>query len=185
MKRAGTIKGLAVCLAVLGFCIPQPLLAATQADRPPAVTDVTLHDGPQGNALTGQVLDQQGAALPNVPVALYGDGQKLAEANTDRDGNFAFNKLRGGVYQMTAAGGVGVYRVWTPGTAPPSAQPGALVVAGTDLARGQCHPLRHTKGRLMFWLCHPCVIAGVVAAAVAIPVAIHNAGPKSPCGCGH
>jgi len=172
-------RGLAVCLAVLGFCMPQPLLAAIQGDQSPAVTDVTLHDGPQGNVLIGQVQDQQGVAQASIPVALYGSGKKLAEAQTDRNGYFAFSGLRGGVYQVTAAEGAGAYRAWTPGTAPPSAQPGALVVSGTDLARGQHHPLRHTCGRLMFWLSHPCVIVGLVAAAVAIPVAIHNAGGKS------
>jgi len=181
MKVTARIRGLAVCLAVVGFCLPQPLLAAVQTDQASAVTDVTLHKSPQGNVLIGQVQDQQGAAQANVPVVLYGTGRNFpVEGKTDRNGFFSFSNLSGGAYQVTAAGGVGAYRAWTPGTAPPSAQPGALVVAGQDLVRGQCHPVRHTCGGLKFWLCHPVVIAGIVATAVAIPVAIHNGHAKSP-----
>lgn len=172
MKLFGMIKGLAVCLAVVGFCMPQPLLAATQAKQAPNVMDVELQGGPQGDVLLGQVLDQQGVAKAKVPVSLYKGGKKLASATTDQNGRFAFSKLRGGVYQVAAAKGVGAYRVWAPNTAPPSANKGALVVANEDLARGQ-------MGRLKFWLSHPLVIAGLIATAVAIPVAIHNSGSRS------
>lgn len=180
MNSARVIKGLAVGLAVLGFCLPQPLLAA-QVAQGKAVIDLELHKGPQGDTFMGQVQDQQGTVQANVPVALYGGGQKLAQTKTDRNGYFAFGNLRGGVYQVATADGVGAYRAWTPGTAPPSAQQGALLIAGDDLVRGNWH---HNGGRLKFWLSHPCVIAGIIAAAVAIPVAIHNAddgdGPTSP-----
>jgi hypothetical protein len=163
------MKGLAVCLAVIGVCLPQAALAA-QVEQTRAVTDVELHKAPQGNVLMGQVVDPQGGMKANAPVVLFGNGQKLAETKTDRNGYFGFSNLRGGVYQVATVDGVGAYRVWAPGSAPPVAQRGALVVTGQDLVRGNwgC-------GRLKMWLCHPCVIAGIVAAAVAIPVAIHNA----------
>jgi len=180
MNFAGTIKGWAVCLAALGLCLPQPLLAAVQANQAPAVTDVTLHQSPQGNILLGQVRNPQGAVQANVVAALYGNGKRLAESKTDRNGYFSFGNLRGGVYQVTAAGGGGAYRVWTPGTAPPSAQRGALVVAGTDVIRGQCRPLRHSYGGMKFWLCHPCVVVGIVTAAVAVPLILIDDGPDSP-----
>ena len=180
MNFARTIKGLAVGLAVLGFCLPQPLLAA-QVAQGQAVIDLELQKGPQGDTLMGQVQDQQGTVQANVPVALYGGGQKLAQTTTDRNGYFGFSNLRCGVYQVAAADGVGAYRAWTPGTAPPSSQRGALLIAGKDLVRGNWH---HNCGRLKFWLSHPCVIAGIIAAAVAIPIAIHNADdddvPTSP-----
>ena len=184
MNLARTTKVFVVCLAVVGFCLPQPLLAAGQADRSPTVADVTLQKGPQGNVLLGRVLDQQGALQAGLPVALYGSGQKLAEAKTDGKGFFAFSNLRGGVYQVAAGESVTAFRAWTPGTAPPAAQPGAMVVTGQDLVRGQRYPIRHGLGRLQFWLSHPCVIAGIIATAVAIPVAINNCdkdeGPGSP-----
>jgi hypothetical protein len=186
MNFARTTKAMAVCLAVVGLCLPQPLLAAVQADRSPAMADVALQKGPQGNVLVGHVLNQQGVGQAGFPVSLYAGEQKLAEAKTDEGGFFAFTNLRGGVYQVMAGENVMAYRVWTPGTAPPAAQPGALVVTGQDVVRGQPYPLGNAFGRLRFWLTHPVVIAGIIATAVAVPVAIHNAKdkdkgkPKSP-----
>lgn len=180
MNFAGMIRGLAVCLAVLGFCFPQPVLAAVQTDHTPTATDVASHRGPQGNVFTGRVLDQQGAPQANTPVILLARGEKLAETRTDQNGSFTFANLRGGVYQVVSTGAVGVYRVWMPGTAPPSAQSSALIVAGQDLVRGQYHPIRQGCAQARFWLSHPCVIAGIVAASVAIPVALLNADKDKP-----
>lgn len=174
MNVARTLKGFAICLAVVGFCLPQPLLAAGQAQRSPALTDVTLQKGPEGNVLIGRVLDPQGVAQPEFQVALYSNGKKLGKATTDGRGFFGFSNLRGGVYQLAAGENVTACRAWAPGTAPPTAQPGALVVAGQDVVRGQFHPVRHTYGGMKFWLSHPCVIAGIIAAAVAIPIAVAN-----------
>ncbi len=179
MNFAGMIRGLAVALAVIGFCLPQPVLAAVQTDQTSAATDVALHQGPQGNVLTGRVVDQQGHPQGNTSVILLAQGQSLRETTTDQQGSFAFANLRGGVYQVVAGETTGVYRAWTPGTAPPSAQPTALIIAGQDLVRGQlCGPFRQGCARMKFWLSHPCVIAGIVAASVAIPVALHNCDKK-------
>ena len=182
MNLARTTKAFVVCLAVIGFCLPQPLLAAGQADQSPTIADVTLQKGPQGNVLIGHVLDQQGVPQAGLPVALLGSGQKLAEARTDAQGLFAFRNLRGGVYQVAVGKSVVAFRAWMPGTAPPAAQPAALVVTGQDLVRGQCYPFRHGWGRLQFWLSHPAVVAGIIATSVAVPVAIYNDDDdKEPC----
>jgi hypothetical protein len=169
MKLTATLKGLAVGLAVLGFCLPEPLLAAGQADAASVVVDVQLQEGAQGNVLVGQVTDPQGSAKVNVPVVLYAGQQRLAVGRTDGNGRFAFGRLHGGVYQLITEGGQATYRVWTPGTAPPSAHDAALVIASDQTVRGQY------GGRLRNWLANPWVIAGIVATAVAIPVALHNA----------
>ena len=183
MNFAGMIRVLAVCLAVLGFCLPQPLLAAVQTDHTSAVTDVTMHRGPQGNVFAGRVLDQQGVPQGNIPVMLLASGQTLAETTTDRNGSFVFANLRGGVYQVVSTDAVGIYRVWMPGTAPPSAQPSALIIAGEDVVRGQFRPLRQGCAQARFWLSHPCVVAGLVATGVLVPVLLLNCdddGPQSP-----
>jgi hypothetical protein len=168
MKLTATLKGLAVGLAVLGFCLPEPLLAAGQADAA-SVVDVELQEGAQGNVLVGQVTDPQGSAKANVPVVLYAGQRTLAVGRTDGNGRFAFGRLHGGVYQLITEGGQATYRAWTPGTAPPSARDAALVIASDQTVRGQY------GGRLRNWLANPWVIAGIVATAVAIPVALHNA----------
>lgn len=180
MNSAGMIRGLAVCLAVIGFCLPQPLWAAVQTDHTPTATDVALHRGPHGNVLTGRVLDQQGAPQADTPVALLAGGRKLQETTTERDGSFAFANLRGGVYQVVSTGAVGVCRVWMPGTAPPSAQPAVMIVAGQDLVRGQCRPIRQGCAQARFWLSHPCVVAGLVATAVTVPVFLLNCDDDEP-----
>ena len=170
----GMVKGMLVSLAVVGFCLPQPLLAAVAAGQPaPDIADVALLDG---GVLMGRVVDSQGVSLANVPVSLRSQSLEIAATTTDQSGLFAVRGLRGGVYQIVAAESHQSYRLWAPGMAPPSSQPGALVVAGGQTVRGQFSP-----GALGFWLTSPLVVAGIVATAVAIPVALHNADrPSSP-----
>jgi len=172
MKGTVIVQSIAVWLAMLGICVPQVAFAATPPQ--PQAIDVSLHEG---GSLLGQVVDAQGKPLADSQVVLQNTNRKLASAKTGGNGFFAFRGLRGGVYQVVAAKGHGTFRAWAPGTAPPAAQQGALIVAGQETVRGQCGPMG-------FWLCNPWVVAGIIAAAVAIPVAIHNADndstPSSP-----
>jgi len=177
MKTRQIVNGLMASLAVLGLVVPQPILAADSAQASP-VTDVALRDG---GVLIGQVVYQQGAALAGVPVSIRSADRELAVAKSRTDGYFAFKGLRGGVYQLVAAKGHGVYRVWAPGTAPPAAQQGALVISGDPVVRGQAPGgYNPTADGLKTFLVNPLVIAGVISAAVAIPVAIHNTQHKPP-----
>ncbi len=162
MRAIKVIEGLAVLLATVGVCLPQCGLAA-QPVHSPNIVDVTLG---KGGVMLGQVVDTAGAAKAEVPVSLHRGQQQLGVTKTDGNGYFAFSGLRGGVYQVVAAEGQGAYRAWTPGTAPPSSQQGALVVAGEDLIRGQL------SKRLQCLFCNPWVLAGIVAVAVAVPVGI-------------
>jgi len=182
MKSLGLWKILAVNAAVIGLCFPQPLAAAGSSDPVAGVSDIGLRDG---GVLVGQLVDQQGLPKAGAAVVLLGGAEKLAETRTDSRGLFAFQGLRGGVYQLTAADGVRAYRVWAPGTAPPSAQPAVLLVAGEDLIRGLPGRglLRNGGSWLRFNLASPLFIVGVTTVAVAVPVIIHNVGkggPKSP-----
>jgi len=167
MKRAGTIKGLVVSLAVVGFCLPPSAIAAVPANRSPTVIDVALsNDG----LLLGQVVDPQGLVKVKSPVSLYSGGRQLGVTRTDGNGYFVFSGLRGGVYQVMAADGLGTYRLWAPGTAPPSAKPAALLVAGTQVTRGMYDSLGICE-RARFFLCRPCVrlalVGGIVGGTVA------------------
>lgn len=167
MKGTRVIHHVAVCLAAVGFCFPQIALAATPPNQAPLVTDVRLH---KGAVLLGQVVTGEYIPVAGAEVALSSGNQKLATGQTDKGGRFAFFGLRSGVYQVVTADGHGAYRVWTQGTAPPSARPTALIVTGAQTVRGQFGPI--TVRNLM---ANPWVIAGIVATAVAVPVAIHNA----------
>jgi len=162
MKNLPWIPSLVVWLAVLGMCLPEALLAAPA--QTPVVIDVTLRDG---GTLVGQVVDPQGTPMVNTPVSLRSNGKELVAGNTNDKGVFAFRGLNQGVYQVVAANGFGTFRVWTQETAPPVAQPGALIVAGQETVRG--------NGPAISFLTNPWVLAAAIAAAVGIPIAVSNA----------
>lgn len=164
MKTRRIVNGVMVSLAAIGFLVPAPLLAGSPTPAP-AVVDVALRDG---GLLVGQVVNDQGTPVASVPVSIRSQDRELALAKTGKEGYFAFKGLRGGVYQLVADRGHGVYRVWSPGTAPPAAQEGALLVNSDQVVRGQ------SGGGFRSFITNPLVIAGIVAAAIAIPVAIHN-----------
>jgi len=126
--------------------------------------------------LLGQVVDTQGAGKSNVAVAIFLENRELVATKSSQDGYFAFKGLRGGVYRVSAEEGQGLFRVWSAGTAPPNAQQGALVVSDNTVARGQFTP---GQGIGKF-LTRPVVVAGVVATAVAVPVAVHNSQSSEP-----
>jgi len=173
MKCMRLLKAGAIGLACLGMLLPTSVLRAAtdgegsrrEADgRPPAAVDVALHEG---GTLIGQAVDARGIPLVRAPVRLRQLDREVAVTRTDGCGYFRVQGLRGGTYQIVAGPADGVYRLWAPRTAPPVAQPGALVVVGGQQVLGQNGPLGHFFG-------NPWIVAGLVATAIAVPVAIHN-----------
>ena len=162
MKRGKIFQNVVLGLAILGLCIPR--IATAETPKPvPVVTDIVLH---QGGALVGHVVNPGNVALENVQVALYAKDKHLATSTTDKNGRFLFAGLNNGVYEVATYNGGGVYRAWNEKIAPPAAKPSALIVNGSDVVRGQ-GPERG--------LGIPLVIAGLVATAIAVPIALHNA----------
>jgi len=171
MKTSRMLRSLAAGLACLGTLVPcgvsnavetQAARAGQQADQV-AVTDVALG---AGGMLSGQVLDAAGQAQSGVPVLVHRGEVTVASTMTGGDGRFVVNNLTGGVCQLSSGDATSVYRLWAANTAPPAAHSSALLVRGSNVARGQS-PLGSR-------LAHPLIIAGIIIAAVAIPVAIHN-----------
>ena len=114
------------------------------------------------------------AQQADLAVALRSGDQELGAAKTDQAGRFAFSGLRGGVYQLATAESQGVVRVWAPRTAPPYAQQGVMLVSGESVVRGQAFR------NIGSFASHPWVMAGIIATAVAVPIAIHNANRDDP-----
>jgi len=167
MKGATLIQQLAVCLAVVGFCIPQIAFATTpQANLASVMTDVQLRDG---GVLLGQVVTPENAPVAGVDVLLRSGTQEVGMSKTDNNGYFAFSGLQTGVYQVATTESQATYRVWTEGTAPPGAPTGALIVNGHRMVRGQ-----NGMQAVRNFFTNPWVIAGIIATAIAVPVAIHN-----------
>lgn len=166
MKTGRLIKCVMLSIATLGLCFPQVALAADQTPAPPVV-DVAMTDG---GVLQGQVVDLQGGGVAGVPVSVKAQNQEVVQTTTTEGGKFTIKGLRDGVYQLVAGKGQGVYRVWASKTAPPSAQKNAIVY--TQGGGG--------GGGLKMFLANPIVIAGLVATAIAVPVALANSGSSSP-----
>jgi hypothetical protein len=158
--------------ATLGLLAPDPVRAASPtADRTvPPVRDVALGDD---SALAGIVSDLGGQPLPGVKVLLLQAGNPTARTTTSADGRFRFVHLKGGIYEIAAAGGGGVYRAWTRGTAPPGAAGSILVVAGSDAARGQ-------SPRTGFFRSDAFLISAAVLGAIAVPIVILAARREQP-----
>jgi hypothetical protein len=184
MSFLSDFRLLAVALAIPGLLLPPfstATAAAAEAQRPPGrppeaarplVHDVELTE--QGT-LEGCVVDQDGMTLAAAPVILMRQEREAARVATDRQGAFSVGGLRGGVYTIVVDTDACVCRVWSAGTGPPHAGRQLLIVRGEQVERGQ----------MPFHCLFPQgpVLAGlVVAAAIAIPVAIHNSSGDSASG---
>ena len=163
-------------LAVLGMVMPVSLVNAAAPPARPSIlaSDVALSPG---GTLRGQVLSPQGRGLPGVHVAVSTGSRDLGSTVTNAEGRFELRGLKGGVLTLTAAQSQTTVRAWTASAAPPAAKGDVLLVAGQSQALGQWGGFKKV-------ITNPWVIAGIVAAAVAIPVAIHNSNdddsPASP-----
>ena len=190
-------QALAVALSCVGMLMAP---VATAATAPVAVRadvqaprDVALH---QGGKLVGQMLDAQGAAIAGATVSVKTAGKEVARAQTDLAGKFQVAGLQGGVHQVATAGQQDTYRLWAPQTAPPAAQQGLMLVTSTDVVRGQgcgtgvgcgsaCGSGVGGRGGRAYgagggrgngignWIAnHPIATAGLVGAAIALPLAL-------------
>ena len=189
MRTARMLRHGLVWMALAGMCLPvQAIAAGNDASRTTDtreiefdVSDVALA---QGGLLTGQLLDEQLRPLAGSNVVIATNGRTVAATVTDADGVFAVAGLRSGFHQITAASAVENCRFWTVGTAPPRAGQGVRIVAGAGVVRGQWGPppaANNFVKRAKVWATNPFVVGGVIAAAVAIPVALNNDdnGPSS------
>jgi hypothetical protein len=169
-------------LVSIGLCMP--IAPAPAQERPAAaqahvVRDVELG---YGGLLVGRLLDANGRPLSAVEVSIQSGGKPLAATQTDAEGVFAVSNLRGGVHEIATADNVQVCRFWAPGTAPPRAPKSIDVVSDSNVVRGQYGPPPGNRmlQRAKVWATNPFIVGGVVAAAIAIPVALSdNDGPSS------
>ncbi|HJN10699.1 MAG TPA: carboxypeptidase-like regulatory domain-containing protein [Pirellulaceae bacterium] len=130
----------------------------------PVTRDVTL--GLTGE-LRGQLVDKNGVRLPNrIVVAVHADKSSL-QSVSNANGQFHFPKARPGVYQVASQRSYQLCRCWAANTAPPAASKQLLMVEGDQTIRGQ-RPI----GEL---LSGPVLIGLIIAAAIIIPIAVHNA----------
>lgn len=196
MKKFVRTRQLTIVITCVSVAWPQMAAAVaptTQsadvlADRSSIARDVTLRNG---GVLVGRLLLGDGVPRAGRLVSVLSNNKEIAQAITDQRGVFTVRGLRGGVYQIHSGASFQLVRLWAPRTAPPAATDAlTLSVVEGQVVRGQCGPGTccppsgappcgsyappSCGGGLQAFLCNPWVIAGVVAAAIAIPVALHN-----------
>ena len=167
MKLWKTTGRVAVVMAAVGMLVPSWVQAeAVQGAQNGAILDVALKDG----ALVGQVLNAQGAPMKGETVSIRQGEKEIAQVKTDDLGRYDVHGLKTGIYEVATKEGGASYRVWDANVAPPSAQPGALMIVGQPV-RGQLG-----AGGL---LSNPWVLGGIAAAAIIIPLALDDDDPAS------
>lgn len=168
--RRWTTSGASLLIA----CLPQAAWSADElpraADEVSVVTqpvtqviDVALEER---GTLVGQVTGPKGAPQAEAPIAVRQGTAVVARTTTDRRGIFYVTGLRGGVYQVASNGASQNLRAWAPDTAPPNARPGVQLVRGQGATSA--------RGPILDFLTRPVVIGGLVATAIAVPIAVHN-----------
>jgi len=137
MRSMRLLKGVAVSVACWGMILPQARLRAADSKpvtKAPAIVDVALQ---ANGSLSGQVLDEQGLGLEGALVSVRQGKDEIAQTVAGKNGEFAVANLRGGIYQIAAGQGMGLYRLWAPNTAPPSTRTALRLVSKANVFRGQ------------------------------------------------
>ena len=172
----------AAALACINLLVPLQLLQAsdppsaasrtfaesTPSAKPPVTLKTVTRDVTLGPAseLRGQLVNKNGARLANrIVVAVHSDKSSL-QSVSDANGQFRFPKAKPGTYQVASERSYQMCRCWAASTAPPAASKQILMVEGDQTLRGQ-RPI----GEL---LSGPVLIGLIIAAAIIIPIAVHN-----------
>jgi hypothetical protein len=175
MSARSRFHRLIVAVVIAGILNPALQLQAEPAVRT-RVPDVRLDEQGQFH---GVVLNGQGQAMPDTQVKLARVNQQqtaaanMATVTTDARGSFVIRDLPAGTYRLETSSGVFLCRLWTHAAAPPSSASSLCVVNDPQVVRGQ-RPMHE------IFRSDPLLMAAIVAAAIAIPIAVHKSQDDSP-----
>ncbi len=164
---------------LMALLLVAPLPTAGASTGIATAVDISLHNNAY---VVGQLVSAEGMPVASAEVRMTLMDGRTAVTQTDAQGGFAFRGVTGAAY-LTTHNAEQVVRVWDAKTAPPKAAPAVLMVEQKEIARGQHYAGQNannfvkTSKRLM---ANPLFVAGAVATAVAIPVAISNADDDPP-----
>jgi len=92
---------------VFGLKVFRPLhhtmLISVAAWTTPSLADVCVYKPPTVRHVAGSVVDSSGRPIPSVNVAILQGGESVASATTDDAGEFRFDSLKEGAYELAAA----------------------------------------------------------------------------------
>lgn len=127
-----------LCAIALATLIAQLSVAATpqveSQKSKPILTDIALQ---KGGVLVGRLTGKKGKLRAQQKIVIRQNGQLVEEITTGKNGQFKVKGLRGGIYEIASEHGVGGFRAWTVGTAPPSAKQFAVLIDSNEVVRGQ------------------------------------------------
>ncbi|MEO8497160.1 MAG: carboxypeptidase-like regulatory domain-containing protein [Planctomycetota bacterium] len=129
----------------------------------PAIRDVELL---AGGELAGQVVDGTGQPQAGQSIVVQQSGGEPIRTRTDQVGRFRLNGVHAGLCRIEYGEDLLACRCWQANTAPPAAKDQLLLITGESVERGQ-----RCIGDL---LSGPVLIGLIIAAAVVIPIAVHN-----------
>jgi hypothetical protein len=130
----------------------------------PPVSDVELLPG---GVLSGQVVDSAGQPLIGQAILVQQANREPNGTHSDHQGRFRLSGLSAGLCQIEFGDHAVACRCWSPNTAPPVAAKEVLLTSGESVERGQRAIADLFTG--------PILIGMIIGAAIAIPIAIHNA----------
>jgi hypothetical protein len=140
MKRGSRIHWIIVLIAAWSTALPQiGQSAGTTTGRTNTLPEVTARDvvlDDQG-LLHGTLTNAQGHPQAATELVIRRGGNLLTTIKSQTDGRFVVRDLRPGLYEINTDRSYGLFRVWTPQSAPPVAQPAALIVQRTSVIRAQ------------------------------------------------
>ena len=145
---------------------PSPNRKTTMTIKRASKPDVKLD---QKGSLVGHLLNSSGQPIAQATMTLWKGDSRLERTRTDEQGRFRFTRLRGGPYRIATERNFVEFRAWPAQIAPPRAADRLLVAPNTLTARGQ-QPLNEA------FAFNPFLMGTIVAAAIAIPIAVHNSG---------
>lgn len=169
------------CLAASGLVWPPHAVCAASppvardAQRPAAeVRDVMLG---AGGTLRLRIVSRAGQPAAGVTLQLLDPSalELRQPITTGPDGAAHWQGLQGGVALLRLGHQLQTIRLWTAAAAPPAALQELLVVQEEPVVRGQ-QPFLCLFGQ------EPIMLAVLVAAAIAIPIAVHSSGSDAPTG---
>jgi hypothetical protein len=138
MKFSRKLTHAVVAIACIGMVVPQAILAAPQAVAPAVkARDVSLN---AAGGLSGVVLTSQAKPIAGTPVTLLKGKDIVATVFADKEGKFAFDRVKSGSYVIAVREGadnkVTPIRVWKAEAAPANAARN-LAFVSQNAVRGQ------------------------------------------------
>lgn len=161
-------------LAVAGPMLLSPVIpvrASAGDDLAPLnlVHDVLLDST---NSFHCQLMSPDQCPLPGRRVALVCQGEEAASGLTNAHGVVVFPGLRAGDYLLQTEFGCSQLRLWNTKTAASHALQRLVVQSQADIVRGQCQDSLFSP--------QPVMLAALIAAAIAVPLAVHDSGDFPP-----